>query len=47
MLKRNRKKENIMFQKDQMGFFHAMEKVEKHEGKIAQMETFVEFWAGL
>ena len=45
--KGNRKKDNIMFQKDQKNFFHTLEKVEKHEGEMPEMEKFVEFWAGI
>ena len=42
--KGNRKKDNIMFQKDQKSFFRTLEKVEKHEGEMPEMEKFVEFW---
>ena len=45
--KRNRKKDNIMFQKDQKSFFRTLEKVEKHEGEMPEMEKFVEFWGGI
>ena len=44
--KGNRKKDNIMFQKDQKSFFRTLEKVEKHEGEMPEME-FVEFWGGI
>ena len=36
-----------MFQKDQKSFFRTLEKVEKHEGKMPEMEKFVEFWGGI
>ena len=42
--KRNRKKDNIMFQKDQKSFFWPLGKVEKHEGEMPELEKFVEFW---
>ena len=42
--KRNRKKDNIRFQKDQKNFFRTLEKVQKHEGEMTEMEKFVEFW---
>ena len=45
--KGNKKKDNIMFQKDQKSFFRTLEKVEKHEGEMPEMEKFVEFWGGI
>ena len=42
----NRKKDNIMFPKDQKSFFRTLEKVEKQEGEMPEMENFVEFWGG-
>ena len=45
--KRNRKKDNIMLQKDQKSFFRTLEKVEKHEGEMSEMEKFVQFWGGI
>ena len=45
--KHNRKKDNIMFQKDQKSFFRTMENVEKHKGEMSEMEKFVEFWGGI
>ena len=45
--KRNRKKHNIMFQKDQKNFFRTLEKVEKHEGEMLEMEKFVKFWGDI
>ena len=45
--KGNRKKDNIMFQKDQKNFFRTLEKIEKHEGEMPTMEKFVEFWEGI
>ena len=41
--KRNWKKHNIMFQQDQKGFFRTLEAVEKREGEMPEMQTFVEF----
>ena len=40
--KRNRKKDNIMFQKDLKSFFRTLEKVEKHKGEMPEMEKLVE-----
>ena len=45
--KRKRKKDNIMFQQDQKSFYRTLEKVEKHEGEMPEMEKFVEFWGGI
>ena len=45
--KRNRKKDNIMFQKDQKSFFRTLEKIEKHEGEMPKMEKIVQFWGGI
>ena len=45
--KGNKKKDKIMFQKDQKSFFRMLEKVEKHEGEMPEMEKFVEFWGGI
>ena len=45
--KGNRKKNNIIFQKDQKSFFRMLEKLEKHEGEMPEMEKFVEFWGGI
>ena len=45
--KRNRKKDNIMLQKDQKSFFRTQEKAEKYEGEMPEMEKFVEFWRGI
>ena len=42
--KGNRKKDNIMFQKDKKNFFRTLEKVEKHKGEMPEMKKFVEFW---
>ena len=36
-----------MFQKDQKNFFRALEKVEKHEGEMPEMDKFVEFWGDI
>ena len=41
--KGNGKKDNIMFQKDQKSFFRTLEKVEKYEDEMPEMEKFVEF----
>ena len=45
--KPNRKKDNIMFQKDQKNFFRTLEKVENHEGEMPEMEKFVKFWGDI
>ena len=42
--KRNRKKHNIMFQRDQSGFFRTLEEVEKCEGEMPGLQRFVKFW---
>ena len=39
----SRKQGNIMFQRDQKGFFRTMEDEETHEGEMPEMEKFVEF----
>ena len=36
-----------MFQKDQKSFFCTLEKVEKHEGEMLEMERSVVFWGGI
>ena len=41
--KRRRKQDNIMFQRDQKGFFRTLEDEEAHEGGMPEMEKFVEF----
>ena len=33
-----------MFQRDQKGFFQALEAVEKHKGEVPEMQRFAEFW---
>ena len=43
----NWKKHNIMFQRDQKGFFRTLEAVEKREGEMPEMQRFVEFWGGI
>ena len=45
--KGNRKKDNTMFQKDQKTFFRSLEKEDKHEGQMPEMNKFVEFWGGI
>ena len=45
--KGKRKKDNIMFQKDQKNFFRTLEKEDKHEGEMPNIEKFVEFWGGI
>ena len=45
--KQRRKQDNIMFQRDQKGFFRTLEGEEAHEGEMPEMEKFVEFWGGL
>ena len=44
--KRKRKQDNIMFQRDQKGFFRMLEGEEAHKGEIPEMEKFVRFWGG-
>ena len=44
--KRNQKKHNIMFLRDEKGFFRTLEAVEKREGEMPEMQRFVEFWGG-
>ena len=39
--KRNRKKHNIMFQRDQKGFSRTLDAVEKREGEMPEMQIFV------
>ena len=45
--KRKRKQDNIMFQRDQKGFFRILEGEEAHEGEMPEMERFVKFWGGI
>ena len=45
--KRNWKKHNIMFQRDQKGFFRTLEAVEKREGEMPEMQRFAEFWGDI
>ena len=45
--KRRRKLENIMFQRDQKGFFRTLEEDDAHEEEMPEMENFVEFWGGI
>ena len=45
--KRRRKQDNIMFQREQKGFFRMLEEEEAHEGEMPEMEKFVEFWGGI
>ena len=45
--KRRRKQDNIMFQRDQKGLFRTLKEEETHEGEMAEMEKFVEFWGGI
>ena len=45
--KRKWKEHNIMFQRDQKGFFQTPEEVEKWEGEMSEMQRFVEFWGGI
>ena len=40
-----RKWDNIMFQREQKGFFRMLEGEKAHEVEIPEMEKFVEFWA--
>ena len=39
--KRNRKKHNIMFRRDQKGFSRTLDAVEKREGEMPEMQRFV------
>ena len=45
--KRKSKQDNIMFQRDQKGFFRILEGEEAHEGEMPEMERFVKFWGGI
>ena len=45
--KRRRKQDNIMFQRDQKGFFRTLEGEKAHEGEMPGIEKFVEFWGGM
>ena len=45
--KRRRKQDNVMFQRDQRGFFRTLEENVVHEGEMPEMEKFVEFWGGI
>lgn len=45
--KGKRKRDNILFQKDQKNFFRSLEKVDKHEGEMPDMDKFVDFWGGI
>ena len=39
--------DNIMYQLDQKSFFKKLEGTEVREGKIPEMEKFVEYWGGI
>ena len=45
--KRWRKQDNVMFQRDQRGFFRTLEGNVVHEGEMPEMEKFVQFWGGI
>ena len=45
--KQRRKQDNIMFQRDQKGFYRMLKEEEAHEGEMLEMEKFVEFWGGI
>ena len=45
--KRNRKKHNIMFQRDQKDFFWTLEAVEKRRGKMPKMQRVFVSWGGI
>ena len=45
--KGQRKKNNIMFQRDQRSFFRTLEGGDQHKGETPEMEKFVEFWGGI
>ena len=42
--KRRRKQDNIMFQRDQEGFFRTLEEDGTREGEMPEMDKFVDFW---
>ena len=42
-----RKQDNVMFQRDQRGFFRMLEGNVVHKGEMPEMETFVKFWGGI
>ena len=44
--KRSRK-QDIMFQRHQKGFFRTLEGEEAHEEEMPEMQKFVEFWGGI
>ena len=43
-MKKNGDNDNVMFQRDQKGFFRTLEGVEAHEGEMPEMKKLVEFW---
>ena len=45
--KRKRKKDNIKFQRDQKGFFKTLEGDQTREGRMPEIEKFVEFSGGI
>ena len=45
--KRKRKQDNIKFQRDQKGFFKTLEGDQTREGRMPEIEKFVEFWGGI
>ena len=44
---KRRKQDNIMFQRDQKGFFRTLEEDGTREGEMQEMNKFVDFWGGI
>ena len=47
MEKRRRKQDNIMFQRDQKGFFWTLEEDGTREREMLEMDKFVDFWGDI
>ena len=45
--RRRRKQDNIMFQRDQKGFFRKLGEDGAHEERMPNIGSFVEFWGGI
>ena len=45
--KRKRNQDKINFQRDQKGFFKALEGEQTREGKMSEIERFVKFWGSI
>ena len=45
--KRRRKQDNIMFQRDQKGFFRTLDENGTREGEMPEMDKSVDFWGGI